>query len=202
MEIILIGAFSEIFELCEACGLTVSGYVDFKEDPRVVKYDYLGDDDSFLSSNDNSRHQKLVIVPDSPIARRKLVDFYHSRDCFEFPLVVSPSASVSYTAGMGCGSVIQWGSHVSSNASIGSFVKLNVSANVMHDCIVGDFTTIAPNAAIMGGVRIGRLCYIGANATVLPGLSICDSVVVGAGAVVTKCIEEPGVYVGVPARKQ
>ena len=47
---------------------------------------------------------------------------------------------------------------------------------------------------------IGNNVSIGTNATVLP-VKITDNVVVGAGAVVTKDINEPGVYVGNPARK-
>lgn len=48
--------------------------------------------------------------------------------------------------------------------------------------------------------KIGNRVSIGSNATILP-VTICDNVVVGAGAVVTKNIEEPGTYIGNPARK-
>lgn len=47
---------------------------------------------------------------------------------------------------------------------------------------------------------IGNRVSIGSNATILP-VSICDNVVIGAGAVVTKDINEPGVYAGNPAKK-
>ena len=47
--------------------------------------------------------------------------------------------------------------------------------------------------------RIGRNVSIGTNATIMP-VTICDRVVVGAGSVVTKSINEPGIYVGNPAR--
>jgi acetyltransferase-like isoleucine patch superfamily enzyme len=47
---------------------------------------------------------------------------------------------------------------------------------------------------------IGNYVSIGSNATILP-VSICDHVVIGAGAVVVKDINEPGVYVGNPAKK-
>jgi acetyltransferase-like isoleucine patch superfamily enzyme len=46
---------------------------------------------------------------------------------------------------------------------------------------------------------IGNDVSIGTNATILP-VTICDNVVIGAGAVVTKDIDEPGIYVGNPAR--
>lgn len=41
---------------------------------------------------------------------------------------------------------------------------------------------------------------IGTNATILP-VHICEGTVIGAGAVVTSDIEDPGVYVGNPARR-
>jgi len=41
---------------------------------------------------------------------------------------------------------------------------------------------------------------IGTNATILP-VRICSGAVIGAGAVVTKDIDEPGVYAGNPARR-
>ena len=46
---------------------------------------------------------------------------------------------------------------------------------------------------------IGDRVSIGTGAIILP-VKICDGTVVGAGAVVTKDIDEPGVYVGNPAR--
>lgn len=47
--------------------------------------------------------------------------------------------------------------------------------------------------------RIGKRVSIGSNATILP-VTICDDAVIGAGAVVTHDIEQPGIYVGNPAR--
>ena len=47
---------------------------------------------------------------------------------------------------------------------------------------------------------IGDRVSIGTGAIILP-VKICDGTVVGAGAVVTKDIDEPGVYVGNPARR-
>ncbi|MBS1774574.1 MAG: N-acetyltransferase [Bacteroidetes bacterium] len=47
---------------------------------------------------------------------------------------------------------------------------------------------------------IGNNVSIGSNATILP-VNICDNVVIGAGAVVTKNINESGVYAGNPAKK-
>lgn len=47
--------------------------------------------------------------------------------------------------------------------------------------------------------KLGNRVSVGSNATLLP-VEICDDVVIGAGAVVTKSINEPGIYAGNPAR--
>lgn len=50
MNIILIGGFSEIFELCEECGFNILGYVDGESAAdRLQRYSYdlLGSDSGF-----------------------------------------------------------------------------------------------------------------------------------------------------------
>jgi serine acetyltransferase len=42
---------------------------------------------------------------------------------------------------------------------------------------------------------------VGTGARILQQLHLCSQSVIGAGAVVTRSIEEPGTYIGVPARK-
>jgi acetyltransferase-like isoleucine patch superfamily enzyme len=47
---------------------------------------------------------------------------------------------------------------------------------------------------------IGARVSIGSGATILP-VSICSDVEIGAGAVVTRDIQVPGIYAGIPARR-
>lgn len=46
---------------------------------------------------------------------------------------------------------------------------------------------------------IGSNVSIGSNSTILP-VKICEDTIIGAGSVVTKNIDEPGVYAGNPAK--
>ncbi len=79
------------------------------------------------------------------------------------------------------------------------------------DCFIGHGVMFINDLFSKGGpargdksfwkeTHIGNNVSIGSNATILP-VTICDNVVIGAGAVVTKDINEPGVYAGNPARK-
>ena len=48
---------------------------------------------------------------------------------------------------------------------------------------------------------LGDNVVIGANSVIVGPVDICDSVMIGAMSLVNKSKAEPGVYVGMPARK-
>ena len=101
---------------------------------------------------------------------------------------------------LGAGSQVLAAAYLGPGASVGAHGIVNVGAIVEHEATVGAFSDLAPRATVLGKARIGSRVLVGAGATVLPGIAICDDVVIGAGAVVTRDIERPGTYVGVPAR--
>ncbi len=79
------------------------------------------------------------------------------------------------------------------------------------DCFIGHGVMFINDTFSKGGpaggdqtlwkpTKIGNKVSIGSNATILP-VKITENVVIGAGAVVTKNIDQPGVYVGNPAKK-
>ena len=83
--------------------------------------------------------------------------------------------------------------------------------NIGEDCFIGHgvmfindlFANGGPargDKALWKSTSLGNRVSIGSNATILP-VTICDGAVIGAGAVVTKDINEPGVYAGNPAKK-
>jgi acetyltransferase-like isoleucine patch superfamily enzyme len=82
--------------------------------------------------------------------------------------------------------------------------------NIGADCFIGHGVMFINDLFSSGGpasgdkskwksTSIGNKVSIGSNATILP-VSICDDVVIGAGAVVTKDINQPGIYAGNPAK--
>lgn len=110
---------------------------------------------------------------------------------------VGPFVEIQKDVVIGARTRVQSHSFVCELVSIGS------------DCFVGHGVMFVNDLFQKGGpargdttlwreTRIGDRVSIGSNATVLP-VSICDDVVIGAGAVVTKSIDEPGVYAGNPA---
>ena len=104
---------------------------------------------------------------------------------------------------------IQGNTQIGDNSKIQSHTFICEYVTIGRDCFIGHGVMFAndmfregkPNADrdSWGRITIGNNVSIGSGATIL-AVSICDGVVIGAGSVVTRSIEEKGVYAGNPAR--
>lgn len=105
---------------------------------------------------------------------------------------------------------------IQKDASIGKRTKVQSHTFICElvtigdDCFIGHGVMFINDLFSKGGpaggdktkwksTHIGNKVSIGSNATILP-VTICDGTVIGAGAVVTKDINEPGIYAGNPAK--
>lgn len=200
-DIILVGGFHEIIELCENCGLRIVGIIDNNINSRTYfGYDVLGKDQDADTLFKVYKNVPLVITPDSPNIREKLF-IYYSNIGFKFISIVSNKANISRFAKIGNGVIVQDGVNISANSELNDFVKVNTNANIMHDVTIGRFVTVAPNAVVLGNVKIDNSCYIGANSTILPNIKVSINSTIGAGAVLTKDTTNDCVLAGVPAKQ-
>ena len=151
-----------MIELCEECGVNIVGIIDRNLRGGKFVYPVIGSDEDAIDLFPKYGNCHLVLTPDAPAIRKKLY-WHYSRIGYEFASIVSPRATLSRSATIGKGTVIQAGVNISSDTKIGNFVKINTNANVMHDNRVDDFVTIAPNAVLLGRVNIGESAYIGSN---------------------------------------
>ena len=115
---------------------------------------------------------------------------------------IHPRSVVSEYAVIGQGTVVMPGAVINASAQVGEHCIVNTCAVIEHDCRLGHFVHISPNAALGGSVQIAEKCHVGLGAAVRNNISVCGGCVVGTGAVVVKNIMEPGVYIGVPAKKR
>jgi len=115
-------------------------------------------------------------------------------DCF-----IGPFVEIQKGVSVGCRTRVQSHTFICERVSIG------------EECFIGHGVMFINDLFSEGGPARGRMdlwkstCIgnhvsIGSNATILP-VRICDGVVVGAGSVVTRNIDQPGVYAGNPARR-
>ena len=198
-DLLLVGGFHEVIELCESCGRKIVGIIDNNLVGEYMGYPILGTDEEASELFNKYSNCELVVTPDSPSLRKKLVEYY-SLIGYYFATIISPDARVAKSSIVSDGVVIQAGVNVSSYTKIGKFVKLNTNSNIMHDSVIGDFCTIAPNAVCLGRVYVGAGSYVGANSTILPEIQIGEKSVVGAGAVVTHNVSNCVTVKGIPAK--
>ena len=130
----------------------------------------------------------------------KVIEPSNLYDCeLQDNVFIGPFVEIQSEVFIGARTKVQSHSFVCSKVSIG------------QDCFVGHGVMFINDLFLEGGpargnqdlwssTRIGNSVSIGSNSTILP-VNICDNVIIGAGSVVTRDIEEPGVYFGNPARK-
>jgi acetyltransferase-like isoleucine patch superfamily enzyme len=105
---------------------------------------------------------------------------------------------------------IQRGVRVGARSRVQSHSFICELVTIGSDCVIAHGVTFTNDRYATGrpsggnrsrweATRIGDRVYLGSGATLLP-VTICDDVVVGAGSVVTKDLNEPGIYAGNPAR--
>ena len=122
-----------------------------------------------------------------------------------------------------------YGCEIGDNSFIGPFVEIQKDVIIGNNCrvqshaFICEMVTIGNNCFVSHGAmfindefkiggpaggdkslwkrtKLGNNVSVGTNSTILP-INICDDVVIGAGSVVTKDINEAGIYAGNPAIK-
>lgn len=131
--------------------------------------------------------------------RKRLFDTWNSK--IEFATFIHPSAYIDRSASIGAGCVILPGCVLDANTKLGNNVLLNTAVTIAHDSTVGNHSFLSPRVAMAGFINVGQCCNIGINTTIIDNIQIHDFIQTGGGAVVTKNLTEPGLYVGVPAKK-
>ena len=119
----------------------------------------------------------------------------------EMALVVHPSAEIGLGVNLAPGTAILAGAIINCNARVGKGCIINTGATIDHDCTIHDFVHISPGVHIGGTVQIGEETWIGIGASLINNIAVSRNCTIGAGAVVIRDILDPGIYVGVPARR-
>lgn len=181
----------------------VAGYVDPKDRGQLLGVPYLGNDDDLKGLVSRYiLHAAVIGIGNTSLSciRPALMRFLDTL-LLECPMICSPAAVVNEEVRLGKGTVVLDGAVVNSGTTIGDCCIINTQSTVEHDCILGDNIHVAPRALLNGGVSIGDNTLVGAGSIVIQGVRICPDCVIGAGAVVVRDIQDPGTYLGVPARK-
>ncbi len=133
-------------------------------------------------------------------ARQLIFERFESLE-IPFATLIHPSCFVDASSSVSPGSFLLPGCVIDRGVSIGKNVLLNTACTVAHDTKVGDHSFLAPRVALAGFIKIGDRCVLGINTTVIDNIDIASGAQTGGGAVVIKNLVEPGLFVGIPAKK-
>lgn len=120
---------------------------------------------------------------------------------FTFPNIIDPSATISRHCSMGEANVIFAGVIINTEVTIGNNVVIATGSSIDHEAVIMDNVLVSAGVTIGAGNVINDGALIALGAKVVSRVNIGSDVLVGAGSVVTKDIKEPGVYIGIPARR-
>ena len=181
----LVAAYKEIY------------FLDDNNTGTCLKHEIIGKTDDFIKFVNKA---DFIIGIGNAIIRKRI---FEKLEKYEADIIslIHPFSIVANSVKIGKGSVITAGAVINPDSLIGKGCIINTSSSVDHDVIIKDFAHIASGAHLAGHVFIGENTWIGAGAIVKNNISIDSDCMIGAGAVVVNNIQEPGVYVGVPAKK-
>jgi len=196
MKLAIIGASGHgkvVADIAEKNGYDEIVFFDDDESIELCgKWPVLGTVHEALSGE----HDVFIAIGKAEV-REKLMECF---DGHHFPVLIHPNAVVADDVVIGEGSVIMAGAVINPSVRIGRGCIINTCSSVDHDCNIEDFVHISVGAHLSGTVNVGKGSWIAVGASVVNNVEICEGTVVGAGAVVVKNIEQPGTYVGVPAK--
>ena len=180
----------------------VLGFID--ENDKQVGLDInnkpiIGTDNWILNQN---RSVNVAFGTGSPHLIKKLSTEFMGNNLLKFPNLIHPNVIGDWNnISFGAGNIICAGNIFTTSIQIGNFNYFNLSCTLGHDSIIGNYNVINPTVNISGGVEMEDEILLGTGSQILQYKNICNNCVVGAGSVVTKDLNEAGVYVGAPAKR-
>ena len=177
-----------VIDILKMMGISVAGFFD---DDMIltshcgieVRHHWSGEAPVIISVGDNMNRKKIA-----------------NRIRCEYGTAIHPSAIVSPTASLGCGSVVMPGSIINTYVNIGEHCIINTGASIDHGCSIGDFAHISPHATLCGNVEIGEGTWIGAGSVIIPGIKVGRWCTIGAGSIVTRDIPDGVLAYGNPCK--
>lgn len=177
----------------------LKGFIDDNKDllnSKQDNYEVLGDCEYLEQLND----VYAVCAVGNANVRKKIISKLTESNV-KFATLVDPSVILSDKVEIGVGTIICAGTIVTVDVKIGSHVIINLDCTLGHDDYIGDFVTLYPSVNVSGIVMVGECVEIGTGSQIIQGKTIADNLIIGAGSVVINNLEEPGTYVGCPAKR-
>lgn len=183
--------------LLAANSIDVLGFFDFENGtpkPEIIDHSpllgHLKDLEKY-----KSKITRLYLAVGDNGKRRKIYERF--RDFFKMPALIHPSAVVERNVKVGEASQICMGALLVSEAKIGRGCIINTGTSVDHESSVGDFVHLAPQVVVAGRTTIGEGTFVGMNASIGHNIRIGRDAVIGAGSIVLRDVPDGAKVLGV-----
>lgn len=159
--------------------------------------------DDFLEMNDKDSYQFGVAFTLDIELRKRIISIINelNLDCITY----IHDSVVCYTDDVK--SVVGKGSFVAPHSTVLLGAKIGEHCIIETYCLISHYAELKNNVILHSGSMIAGKTIVGENsmfnfkAAALNALNIGSDIEVGAASTVTKNIDEPGVYIGTPARR-
>jgi len=151
-------------------------------------YKYIDDFDIFVAIGNNAARERV---------QEKL-----AIEGASIPILIHPSAVIGKQVEIGVGTAVMAGVIINCCTKIGRGCIINTGVTIDHDNFIDDYVHISPGVHTAGTVNVGKGTWLGIGSIVSNNISIVSGCKIGAGAVVINNIDEPGTYIGIPAKKR
>ena len=196
------GAAIEIYDLAERVNALSRRYSkiylidDFEEESS-----YYGTERIHFSSCETAATEdfEFIIAVGEPSARAFLLKRIEENG-YKLATLIDPSATISPTARIAPGCIVNAQSIVSSKVVMEKNCFLGFHVVVGHDAHLKKNTVVCPMVTVGGGSIVGENTFIGLNSSMKEGVNLGDHVIVGMGAMVFRSVEDGCTVLGNPAR--
>ena len=151
---------------------------------------------------DPETHRCLAAVM-NPVPKKKIFELFRQRFGIlpeHYINAIHPSATISATARITEGSVVEPGSVIASFAETGFSAYINRCCSIGHHATLGDYVMTGPGVHVAGHCRIGDSVKLGIGSVVFDHVSIGENTVVGGGSVVTRDLPSNVIAWGNPCK--
>jgi len=194
-------------------GSLISNIITYHSDLNIVAYGddntkkigqsidetpVFGDEDLLKFAQENGVKYAISSIGNNKLRAEKY-SFLKNKG-FQMLSLVHPQALIDTKVTYGDNVIIEMGTAIHTNSSIGNDVFLGGDALIGHHNIIGNHVLVGGNVSFGGAVIVEDYVSIGVGASIKPGVRLGKGSVVGVGAAVVKDVNPGDVVVGVPAK--
>lgn len=161
--------------------------------------------EDFLTSRDRENYSYGVAFTLDEDLRQQVINEIEAAnlDCIIYihPTVTRYFDDAHAREFVGAGTFISPQSTMLMGSKLGKHCIVETYCLIAHYVEIGDNTQLHSGTMIAGKTTIGKNCMFNFKSTVLNALTIGDNIELGAMSCFTKDTQDPGKYVGTPARR-